>query len=264
MKRRTLSAALILSLVISLFCTATAYAAPITAKGNANPATIGESCFKIELTASDSALKAGDELTVDVKVVDITNAKGLLSVDIPLSFDKSKLELASYTAKFPAEWGNYGKNFGWDASAATEGFIWLRCVYDGDDFTKGTKLDGSISFTLSFKVLNDAAVGTADIAALNSDEQNFVAAAEATTGKILYGDGALLQLKVTGDGVVGDVNGDGDVDAMDAAEILRYDAGLKSLEDAQKALADVNGDGDVDALDSAKILQFDAGIIEKF
>lgn len=264
MKRRILSAALILSLVISLFCTATAYAAPVSEKGNANPATIGDSSFKIELTASESALKAGDEFTVEVKVVDITNAEGLLSVDIPLSFDKAKFELVSYTAKFPSEWDNYGKNFGWDASAATEGFIWLRSVYDGEDFTSGTKTSGSISFTLNFKVLADASIGSADIQALNSDKELFVAAAEAKTGKILYGDGAALKLTVTGDGVLGDVNGDGDVDALDAAEILRSDAGLKTLEDNQKSLADVNNDGDVDALDAAKILQYDAGIIDKF
>ena len=264
MKRRTLSLVLVLSLIIGLFCVTTVYATSTTAKGNANPATVGEASFKIELTASESTLKAGDEFTVEAKVVDITNAKGLLSVDIPLSFDKAKFELVSYTAKFPAVWGNYGKSFGWEASAATEGFLWLRSVYDGEDFTKGAKADGDISFTLNFKVLETASAGTATIEALNSDSQLFVAAAEATTGKVLYGDGAKLALAIRGDGVVGDVNGDGGIDSLDAAAILQYDAGLKSLDSKQKAAADVNGDGYADALDSARILQYDAGIISKF
>lgn len=60
--------------------------------------------------------------------------------------------------------------------------------------------------------------------------------------------------------VLGDVNGDGKSNSLDAAQVLKYDANLIDLSDEQKARADVNGDGEVNSLDAAKILREDAGI----
>jgi len=78
--------------------------------------------------------------------------------------------------------------------------------------------------------------------------------------------GSSLQQQVVfeaaADGVQGDVNADGYVDNLDAAAILKYDAGIYDLSFAQKQVADVNGDGYVDNLDAAKILKYDAGIID--
>lgn len=61
---------------------------------------------------------------------------------------------------------------------------------------------------------------------------------------------------------LGDVNGDGVVDNLDAAFILKYDAATIDLTDDQLAVGDVNKDGEVDNLDAAFILKYDAGIIE--
>ncbi len=58
----------------------------------------------------------------------------------------------------------------------------------------------------------------------------------------------------------GDVNGDGEADSLDAAQILKYDAGLALFAEEQLAAADVNGDGTVNSLDAAIILRKDAGI----
>ena len=59
---------------------------------------------------------------------------------------------------------------------------------------------------------------------------------------------------------LGDVNGDGRVNAVDSALILQLVAGL--IDDLPYMNnADVNLDGDVNAIDSALILQFTAGII---
>lgn len=60
----------------------------------------------------------------------------------------------------------------------------------------------------------------------------------------------------------GDVNGDGEINALDAAVILQADAGLITLDEAQIEAADVNNDGALDSLDAAVILQLDAGLIE--
>lgn len=67
-----------------------------------------------------------------------------------------------------------------------------------------------------------------------------------------------------GDGataLLGDVNGDGKVNSLDAAVILRYEVGLTELDEWELAMADVNGDGLTDTLDAAAILKFDAGLL---
>ncbi len=60
--------------------------------------------------------------------------------------------------------------------------------------------------------------------------------------------------------VIGDVTGDGVADNMDAARILRYDAGL--ISEIDEAAGDVNGDGVVDNVDASMILKYDAGLLD--
>jgi len=60
---------------------------------------------------------------------------------------------------------------------------------------------------------------------------------------------------------LGDVNMDGKINAVDAIRILRYDAGLETLTDAQLVLANVAGfNNTVNAADAIKILRYDAGL----
>ena len=61
---------------------------------------------------------------------------------------------------------------------------------------------------------------------------------------------------------MGDVNGDGDVNSLDAAWVLKYDAEMLSVYRLGIIFADVNSDGNVDSLDAARILKYDAGILE--
>lgn len=61
-------------------------------------------------------------------------------------------------------------------------------------------------------------------------------------------------------GLRGDVNGDGNINAIDAALVLQFSAGLlPALPSFDRA--DVNGDGSVNAIDAALILQFSAGLL---
>ena len=62
----------------------------------------------------------------------------------------------------------------------------------------------------------------------------------------------------------GDVNGDGVVNSLDAAQTLKHDAQLIVLDVAAYVAADVNGDGIVNSLDAAMILKYDADIIDSF
>ncbi len=63
---------------------------------------------------------------------------------------------------------------------------------------------------------------------------------------------------------LGDVNGDGPVDALDALDILKNVAGMITFTDNVKAYADVNGDTVADALDALDILKKVAGMINEF
>ena len=62
----------------------------------------------------------------------------------------------------------------------------------------------------------------------------------------------------------GDANGDGNVNSLDAAQVLKSDARLISLNADAVIAADVNGDSKVDSLDAALILKLDAGLITGF
>jgi hypothetical protein len=57
---------------------------------------------------------------------------------------------------------------------------------------------------------------------------------------------------------VGDLNGDGRINARDARLLLQYVAGLVELED--ESIADFNGDGRINARDARALLQFIAGL----
>lgn len=64
-------------------------------------------------------------------------------------------------------------------------------------------------------------------------------------------------------GLLGDVNGDGVVDKLDAQAILDYEAGLAETE-LSLSIADVSGDGVIDSNDAVLILQYVAGTITQF
>lgn len=57
---------------------------------------------------------------------------------------------------------------------------------------------------------------------------------------------------------LGDVNGDGKINSLDAAFVLKYDAGLWICGLASGCAGDVNGDGKANSLDAALILRYDA------
>jgi len=66
------------------------------------------------------------------------------------------------------------------------------------------------------------------------------------------------------DGLLGDVNGDGEVDNLDAAKVYSYYNGVTVLNAEQLSAADVNGDGEVDNLDAAMIYSYYNGFRDSF
>ena len=73
---------------------------------------------------------------------------------------------------------------------------------------------------------------------------------------------ATLNLTV-GDGLPGDVNGDGKADQADAQMILDFEAKRIDTKLSLKT-ADVSGDGVIDSNDAVLILQYAAGTLKEF
>ncbi len=63
---------------------------------------------------------------------------------------------------------------------------------------------------------------------------------------------------------LGDINNNGEIEAVDARAVLRYSASLERFNDTQKAVADVNRSSDITAADARQVLRYSAGIISKF
>ncbi|MBR5684287.1 MAG: hypothetical protein IKW96_13620 [Ruminococcus sp.] len=71
-------------------------------------------------------------------------------------------------------------------------------------------------------------------------------------------------IKIVKGGALGDPNGDGDINAVDASNILsvysRISTKKAALTDTERAYCDVNKDGFVDAVDASRVLSYYAYI----
>ena len=65
-------------------------------------------------------------------------------------------------------------------------------------------------------------------------------------------------------GSLGDVNGDGKVDSVDANLLLSYSAGKIPISRIVAANSDVNGDGKINSIDANLLLSYSAGLISTF
>lgn len=61
---------------------------------------------------------------------------------------------------------------------------------------------------------------------------------------------------------LGDANGSGIVDSLDALKILKYDVGATTMNEVYLKAADANKNGVVDSLDALKILKFDVNLTD--
>ena len=64
--------------------------------------------------------------------------------------------------------------------------------------------------------------------------------------------------------VKGDINGDGEIDALDSGVIRKVVNDTEALVGVYESAADVNHDGDIDSQDSLLILQYRADRISSF
>lgn len=108
--------------------------------------------------------------------------------------------------------------------------------------------EGSISFTLKPKELT---AGTSYSVYLSTTSK-----AVTKVASFQYGEKPAYTL--------GDVNGDGRINADDAVLVLRYAVELTEFNETQKLAADVSKDGRINADDAVLILRFAVNLITEF
>lgn len=108
--------------------------------------------------------------------------------------------------------------------------------------------DGSISFTLKPKELT---AGMSYSVYLSTTSK-----AVTRVASFQYGEKPAYTL--------GDVNGDGKINADDAVLVLRYAVELTEFNETQKLAADVSKDGRINADDAVLILRFAVNLITEF
>ena len=100
------------------------------------------------------------------------------------------------------------------------------------------------------------------------DHENFTNHHETVAGHTYIADCIWNALTVTWeeeeDILWGDADGNGVVNSIDAAMVLRYDAGKLAADKINLVACDVNADGKVNSIDAAMILRFDANKLSKF
>lgn len=82
------------------------------------------------------------------------------------------------------------------------------------------------------------------------------------TTKFLFGLEELTVCTSATDVTLGDTDGDGNINSLDAVKLLQFDAGLAEATNEVLLAGDVNFDGKVDNLDAVQILSTDAGLGE--
>lgn len=215
----------------------------------------------MDVSTGTSKALPGDDVVFTVTVENITAEGGLIGVDVPFQFDTSAFAFVALEYKLPAVWET-AYYAGW--TQAKNGLIWLRALDDGDSFTKGTSSNGSIEFTVTLRVIDNAVCGkdyTVKVADVASGKVCGVAGDGKCSGVVGAGDSVKVNVVEEVTMLRGDVNLDGKVTPLDASLALQHDARLITLTETQKQAADVNLDGNVSPLDASLILQFNAKLI---
>ena len=182
----------------------------------------------------------GESVTIPVT---IKNNPGLTNLEIILGYDTEDLTLEKI------ENGEIFKDEDFSDDTREDGsckFIW--------ETTEPSTEDG-ILMTLTF-TLNETATEEKYLLDLgveyssNADDETYLVTVP----------GAITE----DTRIIGDVNGDGEVDFADGIRILKHDVGLIDLTGDALITGDVNGDGEVDFADAILVLKFDVGLISSF
>ena len=216
---------------------------------------------ELTMQTAKSSVAVGATVQVKVLIKNIKTPNGVVALDLPLVYDTQKLLLTDAVGIYPSSW----KNTGFTVKGTDGNKTWVRVVCDADDLATNSaynvKTDNVLGVTLTFRAL---AAGAAGIT-IDNDIDNDVYIFAVNGGDFEnYGvSGASTNVIVTSSSsgaLLGDVNGDGTVDNIDAVAVLRHEANVEELKGDKLSRADFNGDGDVNNMDASAILRYDAGM----
>ncbi|MGN0628535.1 MAG: leucine-rich repeat protein [Oscillospiraceae bacterium] len=186
--------------------------------------------------------------------VELSENSGATTIQFAVSYDADKLSVVSAEAGALME----GKNP--DINVSIPGVIVFAWDTDSDSLDlKGSLLD------ITFVAKETAGGEQIPVEILpDSDEYNFVFASsqdkEYQSIDMTLQNG---QIEVV-DALLGDVNGDGRINVIDANLVRRSSAEIISLNEVETLTADVNGDGSVDVIDANCIRKYAVKFIKDF
>ena len=230
-------------------------------------AALAVAVFTVDTSVRQTVYAPGDTVNVDVT---LSPAEGEAAADLggmqlALSYDAALFEYAGVSAEnidfIAAQASDEPSNpdninsflVAHDAGDGTVQLVYVNAAL--------TPKAGETLFTVNFKVKESVQPGTQGSFSITSQ------GAYSTAAQLVTGTGMAKTLTITvqeSAGLLGDVNGDGEVNAKDATLVLQYAIDLIDLEEHQVILADVNKDGGVNAKDATLILQYAIGLIESF
>ena len=201
------------------------------------------------------------------KTVDLTvtlPAEALATIQLGVEFDTDYLEITAIDVP-GAEMDGFGLYAGSDVDTANANGL-ATFAYVGEKGENVLKAGTDDVITITFKAL---AVGTTTIA-IAGDEHPMIMESLATDGytpdKEYTPKNDSVTLTITEPAyVLGDVNMDGEINALDAALTYAVYNGYREFDsEAQAFAADVNGDGVVEAIDAAMIYAYFNGTLSAF
>ena len=203
------------------------------------------------VTAESVEAVAGQSVTVPIV---ISGNSGFTNFCIMIDYDREALELTSINSANGENTYLCGDLVSTNTAFEDEDgntFGFINCA-----LTEKCSENGTL-FTVTFKVADDF-TGSAEVKPVVSYMRNNEAVFsvfEEMTANVTNGTVAAKESELP-DVVYGDVNGDGKINATDAALTYRYVNNKAVLTESQLAAADVNGDGKVNATDAAFIYRY--------
>ncbi len=191
--------------------------------------------FTVETVAMVGSIVTGDTVELEITASEI-DAVNLLFISVQCDFG----------CLWPTE-VQVADGFSSTVTLMDDCFV-IQCRADTDVAIA----DGTCVATVTFTALDDI---TSDQAVTITD----VYTERTVPGKITWSavDGGITIV----DAVKGDVTGDGDVNAIDAATLFYYINRLEDIEEALLDNADMNGDGKINLTDAARLFYTVNGLV---
>lgn len=160
---------------------------------------VGTKVADAKIYVENEKVEKGDVFSVTIYVENITAKNGILSIDFPLTYDRSKLSFIKLDCYYPSAWGLYGEFFG--HATPDEDPWYLRSLPDAGDMVDNpayrVKASKQLGYKITFKAI---AEGDAFVAVEDTGNHNVMACSIEGEDVVNYGvRGMKVNIKIGGD-----------------------------------------------------------------